>query len=143
MTGARPTSGRRQPVVLRAALAALAALAFNALVRIVVRAAAHVPDAFDPFTWPPIVVATLLGVAGGTIVYVVLRAFIGERTDRIFTIVASALLVLSLITPITLLWSTPPQYPGTTLLTVASLEAMHVSTALATIAALTWKRTTS
>jgi hypothetical protein len=128
------------PIVLRAALAALVALAFNAILRTVVRAAAHVPDAFDPFTWPPIIVATLAGVAGGTLVYVALRAFLGARADRIFTIVGYTLLVLSLVTPITLLWSEPPQYPGTTLLTVASLECMHVSTAVATILALTGKR---
>ena len=122
---------QRRPVVLRAAIAAVAAVAFNAALRIIVRATAHVPDAFDPFTWPPIVVATLAGVAGGTIVYVALRGFLGERADRVFIVVASVVLVLSLITPITLLWSDPPQYPGTTPLTVAALEMMHMSTALA------------
>ncbi len=131
---------RRQPVVLRVCVAAIVALAFNALVRIVVRRTAHVPAAFDPFTWPPIVGATLAGIAAGAILYAILRAFLGERTDRVFTIVAVAALVLSLITPVTLLWSNPPQYPGTTPLTVAALEVMHVSTAVATILALTRRR---
>jgi hypothetical protein len=140
MAGVLTASGRRRPIVLRAAIAALAATAFNLLLRDIVRAAAHVPDAFDPFTWPPIVVATLAGVAGGTVVYAVLRAFLGARADRVFTIVASVLLIVSLITPITLLWSSHSQYPGTTLLTVASLEVMHISTAVAAIVALAGKR---
>jgi hypothetical protein len=123
-------------LLIRAAVAALAAVAFNAILRTIVRYAAHVPDAFDPFTWPPIIVATLVGVAGGLIVFLLLRAFLRERAARAFTWIASVVLVLSLITPITLLWSHPPQYPGTSLVTVLTLEAMHVSTAVATIAAL-------
>lgn len=127
---------KRRPLLFRAGVAALVALAFNALVRIVVRAAARVPDAFDPFTWPPIVVATIVGVAGGTLVYIVLRKFFDNRADGVFIWSASIVLVLSLITPITLLWTQPPQYPGTTLLTVAALELMHISTGVATIIAL-------
>jgi hypothetical protein len=123
---------------VRAAGAAVAALAFNAALRTIVRSWAHVPDAFDPFTWPPLIIATLAGVAGGTIVYLVLRRFLGSGADRAFARVGYGLLVVSLITPVTLLWSNPPQYPGTTLVTVLALELMHVSTAVATIVALTW-----
>jgi hypothetical protein len=118
----------------------LAALAFNAALRTIVRGWAHVPDAFDPFTWPPLIIATLAGVAGGTIVYLVMRRFLGGGADRAFARVGYGLLVVSLITPVTLLWSNPPQYPGTTLVTVLALELMHVSTAVATIVALTWHR---
>jgi hypothetical protein len=124
-------------LLARAAAAAAIAVAINGSIRVIVRHVAHVPEAFDPFTWPPIVVATCAGVAAGTIVYLALRAFLGSRADRVFSFVGYSVLVLSLITPVTLLWSDPPQYPGTSLLTVAALELMHVSTGVATIVALT------
>jgi hypothetical protein len=124
-------------LLVRVGIAAVAAVAFNAILRTVVRYGAHVPAEFDPFTWPPIVVATLAGMAGGVIVFLVLRAFLHDRAARAFTWVASTVLALSLITPVTLLWSHPPQYPGTSLVTVLTLEVMHVSTAVATIVALT------
>lgn len=122
---------------IRLAVAAVFAVAFNAILRTVVRHVAHVPNAFDPFTWPPIIVATLAGVAAGALVYAALNVFLRERTDRVFTWVGYVVLVVSLVTPITLLGGNPPQYPGTTLLTVAALELMHVSTGIATIVALT------
>jgi hypothetical protein len=131
------------PLAVRLVLAAASAVAFNALVRTIVGAAARVPAAFDPFTWPPIVVATCAGVAAGALLYAAMRAFLGERTDVAFSRVAYGALLLSLITPVTLLWSTPPQYPGTSWLTVGALELMHVSTALATIVALTGERNRS
>ncbi len=118
----------------------MAALVTNGALRTLVRALAHVPDAFDPFTWPPVVVATLVGVIGGGCVYAVIRTRLGPRADRTFAVVAYGLMIVSLITPVTLLWSVPPQYPGTSLLTVGSLECMHVSTAVATVVAFTWHR---
>ncbi len=124
-------------IAARVLAAAAGALAITALVRTVVRSVGHVPDAFDPFTWPPIIVATCAGVAGGAVVFVAMRARLGARTGRAFVKVAYTLLALSLITPITLLWSSPPQYPGTSWLTVAALELMHVSTGVATVVALT------
>jgi hypothetical protein len=127
-------------IVRRAALAATVAFALNAIVRIAVKALANVPDAFDPFTWPPIFWATVIGVAGGAVVYAVLLRFLGPRADNAFRWVAYSLMVLSLITPVTLLWTTPPQYPGTTLVTVAALEVMHVTTAVATVLAMTGRR---
>jgi hypothetical protein len=138
--GGEESIGNDEPMnrlLTRAGIAAAAGVIFNAILRTVVRQAAHVPAGFDPFTWAPIIVATLAGVAGGVIVFLVLRAFLHDRAARAFTWVASVVLVLSLITPITLLWSHPPQYPGTSLVTVLTLEVMHVSTAVATIVALT------
>jgi hypothetical protein len=124
-------------IVRRAALGAAVAFVLNAIVRTAVKAIAAVPDAFDPFTWPPIFWASVIGVAGGAVVYAVLVRFLGARADTVFRWVAYSLMVLSFITPVTLLWSTPPQYPGTTVLTVAALEVMHVTTAVATVVALT------
>jgi hypothetical protein len=124
-------------IVRRAAVAATVAFLLNAFVRIAVKAYANVPDEFDPFTWPPIFWATVIGVAGGAVVYAALVRFLGPRGDSVFRWVAYSLMVLSLITPITLLWSTPPQYPGTSLVTVVALEIMHVTTAVATVVGLT------
>ncbi len=127
-------------IVRRAALAATVAFLVNALVRTAVKAYANVPDEFDPFTWPPIFWASVIGVAGGAVVYAVLLRFLGARADRVFRWVAYTLMVLSFITPVTLLWSTPPQYPGTTVLTVVALEVMHVTTAVATVVGLTGRK---
>lgn len=126
-------------MLIRIFLAAVIAVAFNAIVRTLGRQAAHVPDAFDPFSWPPIIVATLAGVAGGALVYVTFRATLRERGERVFIWLSAGILLLSLITPITLLSSDPPQYPGTSPLTVAALELMHVNIAVATIVGLTFK----
>ena len=124
-------------IVRRAALGAAIAFVLNAIVRTAVKTIGNVPDAFDPFTWPPIFWASVIGVAGGAVVYALLVRFLGARADTVFRWVAYSLMVLSFITPVTLLWSTPPQYPGTTVLTVAALEVMHVTTAVATVVALT------
>jgi hypothetical protein len=121
----------------RTAVAIVAAVAFNYAFRTIVRHAAHVPDAFDPFTWPPIVVATIFGILAGAAVYWVIRRFAKQRADAIFTVVAYSAMVLSFATPIVLIATSPPQYPGTTWLTVSALELMHVSTALAAIFAMT------
>jgi hypothetical protein len=127
-------------IVRRAAIAAAVAFALNALVRIAVKAFVDVPEAFDPFTWGPIFWASVIGVTGGAVVYAALRRFLGARADTVFRWVAYSLMVVSFITPVTLLWSTPPQYPGTTLLTVTALEVMHLTTAVATVVALThWR----
>jgi hypothetical protein len=120
-------------ILRRAAIAAVIAIACNAVIRDVVRGVYHVPDGFDPFTWPPIIVATLVGVAAGTAVYLGFRRLLRARADRVFRWVAVIVLVLSFITPVTLLWTVPPQYPGTSLVTVLSLELMHLTTAVATI----------
>lgn len=128
-------------IVRRAALGAAIAFVLNAIVRTAAKAIENVPDAFDPFTWPVLFWASVIGVAGGAVVYAVLVRFLGARADTVFRWVAYSLMVLSFITPVTLLWSTPPQYPGTTVLTVAALEVMHVTTAVATVVALTRGRT--
>jgi hypothetical protein len=124
-------------IARRAALAAAVAFVLNAIVRIAVKAIANVPEAFDPFTWGPIFWATAIGAAGGAAVYAVFLRLFGARANTVFRWVAYSLMVVSFITPVTLLWSTPPQYPGTTPLTVAALEIMHVTTAVATVVALT------
>lgn len=121
----------------RVGIAAIIAVGINAGIRTVVRAVANVPDDFDPFRWPPVIVAKLAGIGGAVVVYLTMRAFLGTRANRLFVLTGYAVMVLSLRTPATLLWSVPPQYPGTSLLTVVSLELMHITTGVAAIAALT------
>ncbi len=127
-------------ILRRAALAAATAFVLNAIVRIAVKSAVDVPAGFEPFDWGPIFFATLIGVLGGALVYAALVRFIGERANRVFTWLAYSLMVLSLATPVILLQSNPPQYPGTTPLTAAALEIMHVVTAVSTVVFLTRKR---
>jgi uncharacterized membrane protein len=133
--------GGMRILLRRAVAAAVLVAAVNYVLRTVVRLAAHVPDAFDPFTWPPIVVASCAGVACGTVVYLVLRLFLKHRVNRVFPIVAYAVMVLSFATPIMLITIPAYGYPGTTWLTVATLEIMHATTAYATVTALTGQTT--
>ena len=127
-------------IVRRAAFAATVAFLINAIIRIAVQSAVDVPQGFEPFAWAPIFFATLIGVAGGAIVYAALARFLGDRANTIFRRVSYSLMVLSFATPIILLLSVPPQYPGTTPLTAAALELMHISTAVSTVVCLTRKR---
>ncbi len=129
-------------VLLRRALAAAAlATACNYVLRTIVRLSAHTPNAFEPFGWAPIVFATIAGVAGGTVVYVVLRRFLQQRTNRIFAIVAYACMVLSFATPVLIAVVPAYGYPGTTIVTVLALEIMHATTAVATVIAMTGRAT--
>jgi hypothetical protein len=127
-------------ILRRAALAATVAFLLNATVRIAVKSVVHVPEGFEPFAWPPIFFATVIGVGAGAIVYAALVRYLGDRANQIFRWVSYSLMVLSFATPIILLLSVPPQYPGTTPLTAAALEFMHITTAVSTVAFLTRKR---
>ena len=127
-------------ILRRAAFAATVAFLLNAIVRIAIKSVVDVPEGFEPFSWPPIFFATVIGVGAGTLVYAALVRYLGDRANQVFRWVSYSLMVLSFATPIILLLSVPPQYPGTTPLTAAALELMHISTAVSTVVFLTRKR---
>jgi len=81
-------------IVRRRFAAALVVSAFNCALRTVARAIGNVPDAFDPFTWPSIVVACL-GENSGAADFALLRFAFKARASRIFVFTAYGLMALS------------------------------------------------
>jgi Family of unknown function (DUF6069) len=123
-------------VAARTAIAALAAIVANVLVRAAAIALFDIPDAFEHLALRAVVLSTLGGVLAAGLVY----ALIARRASnpgRTFTIVAVVALVLSLIAPLSVGLQDPPEYPGTDAASVGTLMAMHVVAATIAIATLT------
>jgi hypothetical protein len=125
------TTGRTQEglgELLRAAgIAALLSLVVNHVIRIAAMLLLSPDPGFLPLTsWGPVTIFTLIGVAGATIFYAVLRRFAADP-GRVFTIVASVLLVLSFIPNIlTGLDPASAPVPGVTWPGVIALMLMHI-----------------
>lgn len=86
-----------------------------------------VPNAGGPMTLAPVLVASVVGVLGGTAVFALLRRFI-VRPVRVFALVAVIVLFLSFVTPFTISGAPPAM--------IAVLEAMHAVVAAVTVWAL-------
>jgi hypothetical protein len=98
------------------AIAAVAAVVANVLLRALALAAFDIPQPeFEPLNLRPVVVSTIIGVVGAGIVYALMRG----RT-RAFLIVAVVALLLSLIAPLTI------DDPNADAEAVGTLIAMHV-----------------
>ena len=81
----------------------------------------------QPLTVAPVVIGSVVGAIGGAGVFALIGIF-ARRPVRMFRIVATAVLVLSLTTPLTI--------PGAPLSMVLSLEAMHVAAWAVTVGVL-------
>lgn len=86
------------PAVVRAVVAAVVALAINALLLAIGRGILPVPAGFEPLQWRPVLVTTAAGAIGGAVVYGLLDR-VTTRTDRVFLVVA-ALVLLGSFTPL-------------------------------------------
>jgi hypothetical protein len=119
------------PLVRRGALAAVLASVTNAVL-VLAATAVGVAPGFRPLAIPPVLLLTVLGVAGATAVYWLLcrRA---SNPDRTFVRVAAVVLVLSFLPDIGLLSADP----AATVAGVVVLMAMHVVAAAASVAVLT------
>ena len=115
----------------------LAAIA-NVIVRTVVMALFPISPLFLALeTWQPIIVFTLVGVFGATVVFAIIARFTA-RAVIIYRWLAGVLLVLSFIPNVLMLVA---DAPGATLPAVISLMVMHVVTAVITVGLLTtWPR---
>ncbi len=103
------------PIVTATAVAAIAAVVANVLLRALAVAAFDIPQPeFEELNLRPVILSTLGGVIAAGIVYAVIR-----RT-RPFLIVAAAALLLSLIAPLTI------DDPNADTEAVGTLIAMHV-----------------
>lgn len=121
---------------VRTAIAAVAAVAANVLLRAIAVALFDIPDEFEHLALRAVVLSTLAGVAAAGVVYAVIARFARDPA-RTFTIVAVVALLLSLLAPLSVGLEDPPEYPGTDAGSVGTMMAMHVVAAVIAIAALT------
>ena len=121
---------------VRTAIAAVAAVATNVLLRAIAVALFDIPDEFEHLALRAVVISTLAGVVAAGVVYAVIARFASDPA-RTFTIVAVVALLLSLLAPLSVGLEDPPEYPGTDAGSVGTMMAMHVVAAAIAIAALT------
>jgi len=102
------------------ALAAVAAVAANLLLRALAVAVFDIPQPeFEELNVRPVIVSTLIGVIAAGLVYALIVRF-ARDPRRVFLIVAGVALVLSLIAPLTI------DDPDADAAAVGTLIAMHV-----------------
>ena len=123
-------------IAARTAIAAVAAVVANVVVRALGIALFDIPDEFEHLALRAVIVSTLVGVVAAGLVYAVIARF-AARPDRTFTVVAVVALPLSLLAPLMVGLENPPEYPGTDAGSVGTMMAMHVVAATIAIAALT------
>ena len=115
-------------LLARTAIAAVAAVVVNVLVRALAIELFDIPDAFEHLALRAVIVSTLVGVIAAALVYALVARFASDP-NRTFTIVAVIALLLSLIAPLSVGLQDPPEYPGTDAAAVGTLMVMHVLTA--------------
>ena len=123
-------------IAARTAIAAVAAVVANVVVRALGIELFDIPDEFEHLALRAVILSTLIGVVAAGLVYAVIARF-AARPDRTFTIVAVVALLLSLLAPLMVGLEDPPEYPGTDAGSVGTMMAMHVVAATIAIAALT------
>lgn len=121
----------RSDLARRGGIAVVLAVAVNAALVLLADAAGIAPT-LEPLSTGPVVVFTVLGVVGATLVYGLLARY-RAAPDREFAIVAAVVLLLSLIPDVTY----APTLPGATTAGVVVLSVMHVTAAVVAVAALT------
>jgi glucose dehydrogenase len=122
--------------VARTAIAAVAAVIANVLVRAIAIALFDIPSEFEHLALRAVIVSTLVGVIAAGLVYAVIARRAADPA-RTFTIVAVVALVLSLLAPLSVGLQDPPEYPGTDAGSIGTMMFMHVVAAAIAVAALT------
>jgi hypothetical protein len=112
-------------------IALVLALVLN-LVIVTLAGMAGIGEGIDPFTYPPVLVLTTVGVIGAVIVYAILASQTGNP-NRNFTGIAAIALLVSVIPDFTFV----PSLPGGSLVAGAVLALMHVLTAVVVVWRLT------
>ena len=113
-------------IVAATAIAAVAAVVANLVVRALAVAVLDIPQPeFEPLQARAVAVSTAAGVVAAGVVYAIVERF-ARDPRRTFIIVAVIALVLSLWAPISLGLADPPENPGTDAGSVGTLIAMHV-----------------
>lgn len=126
------SASHRRPLALRGGIAAVLAIAINAVI-VVVGGALDLAPGFQPLTIPPVILFSALGAVGATIVYWLSSRYL-TAGDRTFVRIAVAVLVLSFVPDIALL-----QFdPAATIPGVVVLMIMHVVVAAVSVALLVY-----
>jgi Family of unknown function (DUF6069) len=112
-------------LLARTAIAAVAAVVVNVLVRAIALALFDIPDTFEHIELRAVIVSTLVGVVAAALVYAVIKR-VARDPARTFTIVAVVALLLSLAAPLSLGFDEAAA--------VGTLVLMHVLTAAIVIA---------
>jgi hypothetical protein len=111
------------------------ALALSAVGNVLLLAAVLASNAVPPFmalSYAPVVVVSLLGALGATVVYALLARRVANP-DRTFVRVAAVALLLSFVPNVALFLTDPAVTAGVLL----ALASMHVVAAVASVGALT------
>lgn len=135
MDASRPapaSSGLLRP----AAVAVVGAVALNLLLAVVARALLGVDAAYEPLQLGPVAIVTALTALLGVGVYALLTRFT-SRPDRIFTALAWAVAIVSLVPLVSLLTADPPPYPGVTGATILATGLLHIAPAAVLVPVLT------
>lgn len=112
-------------------LAVILASVVNALVLLTALGAFDVPAEYDPLGWGPVLVSSIVGALGATIVYGLL-ARVSNRPNRAFTIIAAVVLIVSFVP----LVSPPAELAGAPISVLVTLGGMHVTTAAVAVGVL-------
>jgi Family of unknown function (DUF6069) len=113
----------------RIAIAAVAAVVGNVLLRALAIAVFDIPDAFEHLALRAVIVSTLVGVLAAAVVYAVIERQASDPA-RTFTKVALVALVVSLAAPLSVSGD-----EGAEAAAIGTLMLMHVLTAAVVIAA--------
>lgn len=113
-------------------LVVLVAVVANALIRVIALSFITVPDGFRPLGWEAVIGSTVLTASGATVVYGAITR-ISQRPNRLFTIVAAVVLVLSFWSFV----SPAPQLVGVSESVRLPLAVMHVIVAVVSVGILT------
>ncbi len=110
-------------------LTAIIAAVATILVRMIAVIVFDIPSDFQPLTLGPVVVSSIVGALGATIVFAVVGRF-ARRPIRLFRIIAVVVLLLSFLNPLVAL-------PGASLSVLLTLEFMHIVVAAISVGLLT------
>jgi hypothetical protein len=105
------------------------AAAATSLVRMISVVLFDIPPDFQPLTLGPVVISSMVGVLGATVVFAIVVRF-ARRPVRLFRMIAVVVLLLSFLNPILAL-------PGASLQIILTLEFMHVVVAAVSVGLLT------
>ena len=118
------------PSAKRLALIAVAAVAGNLVLALLLRAVTDTSGDFLPMQPGPVAVATLIGVIAGAVLWLVLRRFL-RRPEPVFLGLVVLGALLSLGGPLSLLGASPADQPGVTDTAALALIPLHLVPAVA------------
>lgn len=115
-------------------LTIVASVIVNLLILLIAKATLPISTGFAPLAVGPVMMWSLVGSLGATLVFFLLARFT-RRPIRIFQIVALIVFLVTLLPDIALFFT--PAFPDTTALSVGTLMLMHAGTALICVGLLT------